>query len=283
MIRIRILIENDETGIALRTLLTEFQLEDDINDLLITLNSRYRRLRNENIKGTISKEEKDLELNRINSAILELLSESIELNKKNDTNSLRYYLYYSETKLNMLYSQISTKECSDYKKISSVEKALSQNNLIDNYPNHNKQFIQGKIKMNWGWMTEKEYATDIVFFGSKEGSKNLCLIGSRESLVGEVKVSGTSHSPDYYMFRIFNDQLANEKFYLTENPSANDEASNSWKKNIPKLLPIKTFNRFMNGVPNKKQELQFVAKIIRTFSDTENELIIATPIYVSYM
>lgn len=279
MEKIRTLISNDNTGIALRTLLTEFQLDNEVNNLLHNLNARFNRLRKESIRGTISQEEKNLSLNKINNSILELLPEIEELFLDDKLSSIKYYLYYSETKLNMLYSQISNKECNDFQKLSIIENTLNRNNLVDSYPSVKKQFIRGKLKMNWGLMID--YASDIVFFGSKGHLKNLCLIGSRESMVGEVKRNNTSHTPDYYLFKTFNAQINNEKFQLKNEKSTKEENKLN-KMNNRYFNGNETFIRFMKAVPNKEQELEFTAKILTTFSEFKNDLIIATPIYVSH-
>jgi hypothetical protein len=127
---------------------------------------------------------------------------------------LRYYLYVSDAKLDMLFEQIDrsllkriSAEIKVDLKLASITLKGADNpgptrmaklRIVDNYidAHHNvgdiaspgTEYFRGKMAMQWGWLTHKnsqgEKRLPIVFFRGWDGSHLVMLAGSRRHVLG---------------------------------------------------------------------------------------------------
>ncbi|MBR8840294.1 MAG: CHAT domain-containing protein [Stigonema ocellatum SAG 48.90 = DSM 106950] len=192
--------------------------------------------------------------------------------------SLKYYLYVSETKINMIYPQISNQNNDGvemlFSKVKAIHKYLEKNKIIGSLGNP-AAYIYGRIPMNWGCL--REYASDIVFFGTQKVTDSIVLVGSKYSLVGQSKESATEHSPDYYLFKFFNTCTEDEKLFSLDNL----KVSPLNDRNFRFLLGLESFNRFMSKVDHKDEPVEFLARMLKIYKQGRDQLMIATPIYVA--
>lgn len=137
---------------------------------------------------------------------------------------MKYYLYVSTTKVEMLYAQIpsptlktiagelkinlgvlsgtlKTKEGSEnlYSKTRVVSTYLAKNDQVGSIP-FPKSYIADNLTFKWGIL--KDGRTSLSFFGGVRNNTTLVLIGSSASLVGEDSNSDSnknqSHSLNFY-------------------------------------------------------------------------------------
>ncbi len=210
---------------------------------------------------------------------------------------MRYYVYISETKVEMLYSQIpekllesiagkltidlkliktefseTPKEKTLHSKIEIIENYIANHGLLgdSNKPN---EYIKGKDYFRWG-----PYTSGLVYFGSK---KNVIigLAGSEKHVIGSPGDSPTySHSATPYLIAALNDQIKSLR-------GANDDTETPESK---ALSAVELATAQMTGL---KQNMEYLAKTLLYYpSDnieyTWNEqsglpIILGSPIYVA--
>ena len=124
---------------------------------------------------------------------------------------MKYYVYVSDTKINMLYDQIPSRlrdklatelkidlkflsttlsqepsERTRFAKLQLVTDFIKRNYNIGTV-NNPEFFFQGDMKLRWGPLIS--YATEIVFFGGMTKRTILGLAGSMKHVIGEVGAS----------------------------------------------------------------------------------------------
>ncbi len=115
--------------------------------------------------------------------------------------------------------------------------------------------------MQWGVV--EEYASDIVFFGGMVSGKRLALLGSRESLIGEVKTSQANHATYYYTPKFFNEIAERDKALDAESP-----LYYSYQSAIEIAL---------EALPQRTANIEFLAKVLHS----EPDCLVASPLYVA--
>ena len=200
--------------------------------------------------------------------------------------TLKYYLYMSKTKIEMLHPQIPVDflkgASADVKinlgivsstiKASHVDSAVElPNKLVEvceyliskgkvGTVDKPKSYIVGILPLRFGIV--REYASDIAFFGNVIENQKVGLIGATSSLVGESESTEVNHAPYYYTLKFLN-QIADVGDETNESPGYHTYHS--------------AFDLALKTVPKNKQQLEFVAKVIHV----EKGLVLATPLYVA--
>lgn len=222
---------------------------------------------------------------------------------------MKYYLYISDTKVDMLYAQIPqnskykiSKELkidlkilsTSFKEIKSEETRYSklkividfiEKNLnigtIDNLGKffeetvHNpSDYFKGTLPMKWG---PSSYTSDTVFFGcSDKGNYFIGLGGSSKHVIGN-RGTGASLVPSSSTTSHLLSVIKKELQLL------NIENGNSWENEDFALENVYYFTKNMNG---PTQQIEFLARnLLQGYTnDHEGDLarvIFGTPIYVA--
>jgi hypothetical protein len=131
---------------------------------------------------------------------------------------LRYFLYISDTKLDMLYDQIDkgtlrriTAEVSIDLKLASVrltqapqapvatriaklrvvEAFIDKHHSVGNSQSPGKEYFRGQMDMHWGWLGGGIDSGPVVIFRGRDEGGFVMLAGSRRHVIGEQQeVSG---------------------------------------------------------------------------------------------
>lgn len=211
---------------------------------------------------------------------------------------MRYYVYISESKVEMLYSQIpqnlleniagkltidlkliktefaeTPKEKTLHSKIEIIENYLQYNNLIGDISNP-INYIKGIEEMRWG-----PYTPGLVYFGSKQNTV-IGLAGSEKHVIGSTGDSSAhSHSATPYLVAALNEQILSVRGSVNDN----DECAESFALSAVELATTQ-----MNGL---KQRMEFLAKTLLVYPSDSFEyswegksglpVILGSPIYVA--
>lgn len=199
---------------------------------------------------------------------------------------MKYYVYVSRTKVDMLYAQLppdflkgisaevkvnvgvlsgtlkGTSDANDsnlLQPLHAVSEYIRKREYIGTI-NSPGTYISDTSSLKYGIVSE--YASDIAFFGGVIGSNTLALIGSSTSLIGETERADANHSSYYYTLKFLNNAV-NYGQTKGENPPFHSFTEAAWI--ALKALPPLTYN------------LEFLAKVLHR----EKGLIVGTPIYVA--
>jgi hypothetical protein len=199
---------------------------------------------------------------------------------------LKYYLYISQAKVDMLFPQIPASFLSgaeaEWKlnlgvtsvglksrspekpteltgRVSSVAAYIRQHELVGTTQSPAAWF-QGTEKFRWGVL--RDYVADIVLFAGTSAGKTIALLGSKESIVGASQNAGTDHGIEYYTLRFLNGVVRGSEQIEPR------ERSCAWS---PRLSTARS------ALPEHEQELEYLARFIHA----EDDLIIGTPLYVA--
>jgi hypothetical protein len=202
---------------------------------------------------------------------------------------VRYYVYLSRTKLEMLFPQISKSFSHEFEveltartglldatvkgtpaepasqlaaQAAAVEAYLVERDEVGSI-SEPARYIRGDAQLRYGIVTE--YAADLAVFAGSAGAVKLGLIGSSESLVGNTITTKANHSTYYYTLKFLNG-LASNRFEAPERPPYCD----SYTEAIDIALA---------ALPPPTYRLEFLAKVLHSQPDT----LLATPIYVALM
>jgi hypothetical protein len=134
----------------------------------------------------------------------------VRLWRQDRAQPLRYYLYISDSKLDMLFEQIdqgvlkriSAEVKVDLKlasvtlrqtdnpapvrtaKLRVVERFIEQRHHVGTVQEPGREYFRGQLDMEWGWL-EGEKGSSVVFFMGRESSQFVALAGSRRHVLGE--------------------------------------------------------------------------------------------------
>jgi hypothetical protein len=195
-----------------------------------------------------------------------------------------YFVYLSQTKVDMLYSQIPQRLARSMEaevkanvgflqatvragKTAAPEDSRARVSVLISYlEKHDEvgtvsqpqRYIKDTAALKYGVVSE--YASDIAFFGGSVGSTDIGLIGSSESVVGEVRRSESGHSPFYYTLKFLNRMVGSEP------PSGN-----------PDYYSYREAFDIASAAAPLGAEAVFFAKTLHQ----EPGLVIATPLYVA--
>lgn len=209
---------------------------------------------------------------------------------------MRYYIYVSETKVDMLFPQIPSKVLKglaaelkiDLGVVSTTLRAggstdpkslFAKAELVSKYICSNepvgtieapKRFFTGTHPMKWGVLSD--YASSLAFFGGTIDNRHVALIGSRRSLVGKPPSSADDkawYSVDYYTLKYLNQDLEQLETHDTEAKLSD--------------LPhdFRAFAASVAQVPERQHTLNFLAKRVYTTDYHGMTIIVGPPIYVS--
>ncbi len=205
---------------------------------------------------------------------------------------LKYYVYVSKSKIDMLHPQIPKNffKSIDKKveinlslfKISFGEKnfdepAYSRLTAVIEYLNSEgkigtiaepKEYFYGKLNMQWA-----EIYPNVVFYGGILNDVALGLGGSMKHVLGFDSIGvepGISHTP--WLVELLSSEI--ENIVAPKIPKLNDEeverrilaTTTSWATDLSK----RAFERF-----------EFVAKTLKTATYYKNKVLIGTPIFVA--
>jgi hypothetical protein len=224
---------------------------------------------------------------------------------------MRYYIYISETKIDMLFSQIIKSEderreaslgfdltvlkgelkesrgipANKFKKLDTTIGALTKKGVIGSLE-ENKPYISGKLRMTWASFGFRSNSP-ITYWGYFSRKLVLGLAGSKHHLLGE-QAGGSAHSHSLtgpivnWILREFGDtppedediEEAQRHYYDFSDSIDHSDISNAiWLAG--------------SQIKGQRSDFDFVAKVLhrgkhRSYGDTnEWEVILATPLYVA--
>jgi hypothetical protein len=210
---------------------------------------------------------------------------------------VKYYVYLSATKVNMLYPQIPPAFLRGAEaelkinlgvistsvkgrgpetatelpvQVAAVQSYLRNENAVGSIDNP-KQWIEGRMPMRWGRVSE--YASDIAFFGGTSGSKAVALIGSTDSLIGAPQSAEANHGPLYYKMKFLNGLLASYGF----NSGDSALTASQMERGVERLDYADLVDLALNALPSSEENLEFFALVLKN----DPSLIVATPLYVA--
>jgi len=201
---------------------------------------------------------------------------------------MKYYVYISKTKVDMLYPQIPP----DF--LASAEADLRVNlgvlsaglksrspetsqelagrvGVLSAYlrdhesvgtPDAPQYWFQAVAPLRWGVV--REYAADIVFFGGQIGSRTVVLLGSSESIVGAAQTADAQHAPFHYTLSFLNAVLEGR----TELTDKQASRLLSWPHAVDTCF---------RTVPKSEQRIDFLARMLHA----EGDLLVGTPLYAA--
>lgn len=250
---------------------------DDKQSLIHNLSRRLQKLKEKQaLLGFESSPQLLIEIEDIEEKIAQLrigLEEQNEQSQHSDLfgqileRKMKYYLYISQTKVNMLYAQLppSLQIVNDDEHSSNLTKLAIVHHYIEKYKKvgtikEPETYISGILPLRYGVITE--YASDIAYFGDKLDGDILSLIGASNSLIGAVQRTKSNHTPFYYTMMFLN-RVANANVPVDSQPDyySYKEASQ---------IALKC-------IPPERYNLDFLAKVLYR----EENLIVATPLYVA--
>ena len=135
---------------------------------------------------------------------------------------LRYFVYVSDSKLDMLFEQItpairkriSAEAKVDLKlasvtlrqnerpearmaKLRVVERYIDSNHQVGTVTDPGRQFFRARMDMQWGWLAPGTHPDDrlpVVFFRGREHSQFVALAGSRAHVLGQHPAEGHANA-----------------------------------------------------------------------------------------
>jgi hypothetical protein len=211
---------------------------------------------------------------------------------------MKYYIYISATKVDMLYRQIPRRimkriaadlrinvgvVSAGVKQSEQQETLISQTSVLTRYVRSHENvgsvassqpYIEGNASLRWGTLVD--YASDLVIFGGVVGDAVLALIGSSGSLVGqsprlEAEQKGW-HSINYYTMRFLNGVVG-----ASPKAEASLKSVDGERYNGAMRLAVEAINQ----LPPRPNRLEFLAKRLFVEEDDKRLLVVATPIYVA--
>jgi hypothetical protein len=217
---------------------------------------------------------------------------------------LKYYLYISRTKVDMLFPQIPRDVLAGIEPEVRVNLGLLSGGVKrgrvpppDELPyrlavvvayirKHEKvgtpanpeTWVEAVAPLQFGVVGEHE--ADIAFFGGLVDDQILALIGSSESIVGGVQTTEAQHAPLYYTLRFLNESLFNDGFRAPDTRQtilgARPDGEANWDQ-PPSVTWRQAVEIAMQAIPRAPQTMEFLARIIHT----EARLVVGTPLYVA--
>ena len=199
---------------------------------------------------------------------------------------LKYYVYISRTKVDMLYPQIPPDALAAAEaevKLSlgvistgfrkrrpepsrelaaraSVVAAYIRKHEDVGTPQSPQAWSEAVTPLRWGVV--HRYASDIALFAGQVGDVTVALLGSSTSIVGTSSTTEAQHGLFYYTLEFFNTVLERDALVRQEPPYY------TW----PDAVEIG-----MGALPQTPYNMEFLARVVHT----ENSLVIASPLYVA--
>ncbi len=214
---------------------------------------------------------------------------------------MKYYLYLSKTKVEMLASQIpasalrgisaefkasigvlsSTVKTADtplpdnvYAKSEALYKYLSDAGEVGSVANP-KAYIAGTLPLRWG--TLWDYASDLLFFFGTSDGRLLALIGASASAVGEPTRIESRHSLEYYSLRFLNGMLDSKLVF--EERERSEYFDRQTTRDYASYM--KAIGAAASQLPQEVRKIEFLARVLFVDQDTDPALVVATPLFAA--
>jgi hypothetical protein len=223
-----------------------------------------------------------------------------KLRRRRPKPKLRYYVYVSDTKVDMLYAQIpsrvrerlaaelkvdlkvlalSLSERPDqetrYSKVRLVSDYLVENARVGTVKDP-AEYFSGAMPMRWGYLGDRG---DLVYFGGRQGDTMVGLGGSARQVIGEAGSSTPTNSLTIGLVVALRGEVMLEEGELDE-----VDAGESENRLMGTTSMIVTG---MSGATSRmagpEERLEFLARRL-LFDDREEEptrMLLGTPIYVA--
>ena len=213
---------------------------------------------------------------------------------------MKYYLYLSKSKVEMLASQIpdsafrgisaefkanlgvlsTTVKTADaslpddvYAKSEAVAKYLSKRGDVGTLTEP-KAYIAGTLPMRWG--TLWDYASDLLFFSGESNGRLLALIGASASAIGEPPRIESRHSIEYYTLKFLNTILGPK---VVLDATASDKLPSQYPRDYSHYM--QAVGSATSQLPPEGQAVEFLARVLFIDQDATPALVVATPLFVA--
>lgn len=232
---------------------------------------------------------------------------------------MKYYVYVSESKINMLYDQMGRPEKKErsstlefnlklvkgkferskgvpenkFTKLNEAIKGLEKEQLIGSVP-EDYPYIRGCIQMKWGTLAAPKLSeSPISFWGHWSDNLTLALAGSKYHLLGEQRGSCTdsgSSAPAILSWLVRELEILRTNFPLEYDSFW--ERADKGSEEIPDYLSTDhkiadTIFEAVKRMIGDESKYEFVAKVLKRFHwknmppGEEGFIILATPLYVA--
>ncbi len=226
--------------------------------------------------------EKGYELTNIGQA----LSEQIKSNliEEKQRSSSRYYVYLSDSKVEMLFSQISGRSDDNlYKKADEVIKHIHESKKVGTIEAPGEYF-EGTVEMKWGpFNSARMYFRDslepLAYFSGHFNQTLVALCGSTKHLIGvDIGELGKSDIHSYSLAPMIQGYLLSKLDLPVPKEVQGWELHSNENENETSNL-IRTASASMSGPPAK---LEFMARTLMQWPRSGcPEIVLGTPIYVA--
>jgi hypothetical protein len=217
---------------------------------------------------------------------------------RRQVNLLRYYLYVSDAKLDMLFEQIdqrvlkhiSTEVKVDLKlasitlrkaenptparmaKLQIVERFIDEHHDVGTYEDPGRGYFRGQMDMQWGWLTSPRHdASTIVFFRGEGDSQIVMLAGSGRHVIGEPpNANAFAGSALPHIIAAVSEHIS-DKSAIAGLPSESPEWTRPLRASEARLYPKDT--------PTQRMEFLAIPLVEDRMADVH--MILGTPLYVA--
>ena len=212
---------------------------------------------------------------------------------------MKYYLYLSKSKIEMLAAQIpssalkgvsaefkanigvlsSTVKAAEapaadnvFSKTEAVAKHLKKLGKVGTI-SEPKLYVGGMLPMRWG--TLWDYASDLLFFSGESNGRHVALVGASASAIGAPLRVESQHSLEYYSLRFLNGMLES-KLVLAE-----DEPEQKSPEQHPRdhVSYMRAIGKATSQLPQEVQGVEFIARVLFVDQAATPGLIVATPLF----
>ena len=222
-----------------------------------------------------------------------------KLRRRRPKPKLRYYVYVSDTKVDMLYAQIpsrvrerlaaelkvdlkvlalSLSERPDqetrYSKVRLVSDYLVENARVGTVEDP-AEYFSGAMPMRWGYLGDRG---DLVYFGGRQGDTMVGLGGSARQVIGEAGSSTPTNSLTIGLVVALRGEVMLEEGELDE---VDAESENRLMGTTSMI--VTGMSGATSRMAGPEERLEFLARRL-LFDDREEEptrMLLGTPIYVA--
>lgn len=218
--------------------------------------------------------------------------------RRRQVSPLRYYLYVSDAKLDMLFEQIDRRLLKhismelkvDLKlasvtlrkaedpaparmaKLRVVERFIDDHQDVGTCENPGREYFRGQLNMQWGWLARPtSHASSIVFFRGEEGPLLVFLAGSSRHVIGappDARAFVGSALP--HIITAISDHIS-DKSALAGLPSESARWMQATRVRELRLHPV--------DAPS--QQMEFLAIPLAEDRQSDVHLVLGTPLYVA--
>jgi hypothetical protein len=226
--------------------------------------------------------------------------------KRSPNPKLQYYIYISQSKVEMLVPQIPAFDLRSLEAELKVNVAAfavgvkkpasapspelaAKTRAVSGYLQKQEgwvgtvtspqRFVRGVAPLQYGVM--KDYVAELAFFGGIVDGVKVGLIGSSASLVGAAAKADANHSLDYYVLKFLRSAAGDddESEEAAADPEVEMALDEQFEMNFAEPFETALDEALQPGVfPPNQFRLEFLAKPL-----FQNErVLVATPIYVAF-